>query len=260
MRRIILHEWLAPPLDADVDILDVRGQTSALLHHFVLYSTTDEEPVGTKRPPEDSDRITLGLRFCGGVGGDSQGALQLPDGVVFRLAKGRSLITNVHYINTSAKAVVGRGWIDVKLAPAAPERKPAGMFTSVEPAIAVAPHAESTLDVSCTMQHDVNLIAWTNHMHELGASVFTEVERTSGTIEEIRRDDAWQYEWALDPQFTQWPLKKPFKLHAGDVVHTRCVWNNPGPDLITFPREMCLGLGFFVGPKDVTCSSGKWLE
>ncbi|APR83088.1 Hypothetical protein A7982_08437 [Minicystis rosea] len=256
----ILNEWLSAPMDADVDILDVRGETSDHLQRFLLYGTPDTQAVGTQQPSQDEDQVTLGLRFCGGIGEQSPGRLKLPAGVAFRLSKGRSLIANVHYKNPSAKPLTVRGFVDVKLSVPTPERQPAGRFISLETMISLPPDAESSLDVSCKLQSDIGLIAWANHMHALGVSIYTEVDRAAGGTEVLRNDGVWNSEWALDPHFSTFPPAKPFMLYAGDTIRTHCAWNNPGAESVPFPQEMCLGFGFFVGPKDVTCLAGKWLE
>jgi hypothetical protein len=256
---VILNEWVVAPADADLDVVDVKGELAPDLHHFILYSVTSDEPVGTVRPWQDSDQLTLGLRMVGAFGKEAQGSYKLPPGVVYRITSGRSLMANVHYINTSSQPITGHAYIDVKLAAPAPNDKVAGMVTSLDIALSLPPHGQSSHDVTCVVAEDIGLIAWANHMHELGTTIATEVVRADGTTLDIRRDPAWRPEWVFDPPFATWPLESPFLLHAGDTVHTRCTWNNTTADTVAFPREMCLGLGFFIGPKDLTCLGGNWL-
>lgn len=251
-------QWVAGPSEQAQDVVDISGSQSAIGHHAVLYSTTSHEPVGTTRPCEDADQ--LHMRFLGGIGGEGTSAVELPEGTVFRLAKGRSLLVNTHYLNATSKAAKGESVIDVKLTPSDPANQVAAFFTNVDSGIDLPPHAETVLDVSCTLEHDLRMVWWANHMHASGVETFTERIRPDGTTEEIRRDDAWEYEWSFNPQFEAWPVEKPLSLQKGDTIHTQCVWQNTGSETVKFPTEMCAGLGFFLGEKDVICHKGSWIE
>jgi hypothetical protein len=44
--------------------------------------------------------------------------------------------------------------------------------------------------------------------------------------------------------FSTWSAEAPFVLHAGDTIRTRCDWQNSTTGTMTFPREMCIGVGF----------------
>jgi hypothetical protein len=251
-------QWVAGPSDEDQDVVDVAGTQSAIGHHAVLYSTTAIEPAGTTRPCVDSDQLTM--RFLGGIGGEGQSAVKLPEGTVFRLAKGRSLLVNAHYLNATSQRAKGESVVDVKLEPADPARQVAAFFTNVDSGINLPPHEETALDVTCTLKHDLGMVWWANHMHASGVKTFTERVAPDGKTEEIRRDDTWEYEWSFNPQFEAWPVDKPLSLKAGDTLRTRCVWQNTGSEAVKFPTEMCAGLGFFLGEKDVICHKGSWIE
>ena len=250
-------QWVAGPSEEDQDVVDIAGTQSAIGHHAVLYSTTSHEPVGTTRPCEDADQ--LHMRFLGGIGGEGT-AVELPEGTVFRLAKGRSLLVNTHYLNATSKPAKGESVVDVKLTPADPASQVAAFFTNVDSGIHLPPHAETTLDVSCTLEHDLRVVWWANHMHASGVETFSEVIAPDGTAQVILRDDTWEYEWSFNPQFAAWPVKEPLSLKAGDTIHTRCTWQNTGAETVKFPTEMCAGLGFFLGEKDVICHKGVWIE
>jgi hypothetical protein len=257
--EVMLNEWVTAPEEADVDIVDVKGEVATTLHHFVLYSVTTAEEVGTVRPWQETDQLTLGLRMAGAFGKEALGSYHFPPDVVLRVSAGRSLMANVHYINASTEPVTGHAWIDVKLAKPSPNAKVAGMVTSLDTTLSLPPHAQSSYDVTCVVAEDIGLIAWANHMHELGSAVDTELVRADGTKVDVRRDPTWSPEWVFDPPFSTWPVESPLLLRAGDTLHTRCTWNNTEAGAVAFPREMCLGFGFFIGPKDLTCLAGKWL-
>lgn len=257
--EVIVNEWIAPAQDVDVDIADIHDDTLTNLHHLVVYSSIIDAAVGSIRVAQYDDQLALDLRFLGGFGKEAQNAFHLPQGVVFRVNAGRALLANLHYLNTSSEKVLARAWVDLKLVEASPTAKTAALLAVSDIGLSLPPHAASSLDVACTMDEDVGLIGWANHMHELGTAARSDVLRQDGTVEGLRDDDTWQPEWALDSQYTRWPLEAPLPVRKGDTLRTHCEWQNPGADKVTFPREMCLGFAFFVGQKDLLCSSGKWL-
>lgn len=251
-------QWVAGPSEEDQDVVDIGGSQSAIGHHAILYATTKEEPVGTTRLCEDADQ--LHMRFLGGVGGEGTSAIALPEGTVFRLPKGRSLLINTHYLNATSEPAKGESVVDMKLTPADPNNEVAAFFTNIDTAIDLPPQAETKMDVSCTLEHDLRMVWWTNHMHASGMKVFSERVFPDGSAEEIRRDDTWEYEWSFNPQFTAWPVKAPLTLKAGETIHTQCTWQNTGSETVKFPTEMCAGIGFFLGEADVICHAGGWIE
>src|SRR6185312_4364087 len=40
-------QWIALPIDSDVDVLDVNAYQTVTGHHVAVYSTGESEPVGT---------------------------------------------------------------------------------------------------------------------------------------------------------------------------------------------------------------------
>jgi hypothetical protein len=251
-------QWVAGPSEVTQDVVDVMGEQSEIGHHAVLYATTLHEPVGTIRPCKDEDQFQI--RFLGGVGGEGSTAVKLPPGTVFRLEAGRSLMINTHYLNATGKAAKGESVVDVKLTEVNPDNQVAAFFTNVDTAIDLPPHEESSLEVSCTLEHDIELLLWSNHMHALGAKALSTIVFSDGSSEELRRDDHWEYEWAFNPQWASWSAGAPLALAAGDKIVTSCTWQNTGSEAAKFPTEMCIGLGFFLGEKDVTCLAGSWIE
>src|SRR5205807_525242 len=82
-------QWIAPPADADHDVVIVEGLQSKFGHHVVLYATSVIQPVGTSR--RCSDMNVLEIDYLGAIGGEGGATFQLPDGVVFRVKKGEAL-------------------------------------------------------------------------------------------------------------------------------------------------------------------------
>ncbi|HEX7700379.1 MAG TPA: hypothetical protein VF403_06655 [Kofleriaceae bacterium] len=109
------------------------------------------------------------------------------------------------------------------------------------------------------MKEDLNLAMVTNHMHNYGSSVYTEVIHADSTKDMLRADAGWVAEWQFNPMYTRYTLDTPKLLHAGDTVHTHCEWNNTTTNPLLFPDEMCVGITFyFPGHGMITCENGGW--
>src|SRR5262245_30275229 len=90
-------QWLTGPRTEDQDVVSLVGMQSMGGHHALLFAMSEDQPVGTTRPWKDSDQLQT--RLVGGVGGEGVGSnVQLPDGVVFRVRKGYSLVLQTHYL------------------------------------------------------------------------------------------------------------------------------------------------------------------
>jgi hypothetical protein len=244
-------EWVAPPADRDLDVMDISGWQSKSGHHALLYATVDQQPVGTVRDWLNADQITS--RFIGGTGGESGAQVKLPPGVVIRIPKGQSLIMQLHYMNTSTQDIMAESLVDVKLADASPDRRVASFFSSTSLRYELPPGKTTTMDFSCKLSADLPLIMYANHQHNFGVSVFTEQILPDGTRVDIKRDDRWNYEWAFNPNYLSRSIDSPLVLKAGTTLHTHCEWLNAGYTSLKFPDEMCVFFGFFLGEQDINC-------
>jgi hypothetical protein len=259
-QQIFQCQWVAAPVDHDIDILLTGGAQSIGGHHAILYATTEVAPVGTSRECSNGDLTAI--RYLGGIGGEGTGAAgELPPGVAYRLRKGLALMVNTHYVNASEAAMDGQTVLDVKYAAVDPNRLAASLFTNVDAEhIDIPANDRASLDVNCTMQADIPLFMFGNHMHKFGTSVFTEVTH-AGTMtkEPVVQDPMWTQEFEFNPRVAHWSPDAPFSLKKGDTLRTHCEWNNTGSDVVTFPTEMCVGFGFFVGEGDeINCISNSW--
>jgi hypothetical protein len=250
-RSMMIVQWVAPPVDRDMDIVDIVGWQSKGGHHAILYATSDQQPVGTVRNWKNDDQISS--KFLGGNGGEGGGAIKLPAGVVVRLPKGYGLILQLHYLNTASTEVMGESLIDVKMVDASPDHRLASFFTSTNLMYEVAPQQKTTLDIMCQLKSDVPMLMFANHQHEMGLGVYTEEIRPDGTRTDLKRDDTWKSEWTFNPNFTHRSVDSPLVLKAGDTLHTHCEWMNTTSRPVRFPDEMCVFLGYFLGDQEINC-------
>lgn len=260
---VMYCQYVLAPTDRDLDILSVGGYQSAYGHHIVAFSSTATDvPLGTSRLCQGEDNTALGA-FLGGVGGESgTGKNVLPPGVAFRLPKGSGIMLNTHFLNTSTKTIQGEGVLDVQFAEVDPSRKIAGFFTNVDIGFDLPPNQKSIVDNSCTAARDLDFFAFANHMHDYGTSTYTDVTHVGGAVDMLHADSTWSYEMQFNAVYTKWDIATPYHLAKGDVLHTHCEWSNTSSADLQFPREMCIGVGFFLsdGSPAPMCFNGIWLE
>lgn len=276
-------QYVMAPFDHDVDVLDVRGIQSSTGHHAAVFTYTPDgkTALGTSEPcmgteftsgtagadggGSDSSLLAIGA-FLGAIGGATAGssAATLPPGVAFRMKKGSGIMLNVHYLNTTHDTVDGNTAVDIKFADADPSRTIAAMFVNVNIGFSLAPDAHTSSTIDCVAQGDLNLLEMGNHMHEYGTSASTEViPAGSTTPTTLHEDKTWTYEMQFNPVFSNWAIATPYVVHAGDTIRTTCNWANTTSDTMTFPREMCVGVGFALAPSGADsvpmCAQGAWI-
>ncbi|HEX4337325.1 MAG TPA: hypothetical protein VH062_15520 [Polyangiaceae bacterium] len=271
-------QYVMAPTDHDIDVMDVTGVQSEIGHHAIAFAYTGDgtQEVGTILPcmgtefsmadgttSASNESLSIG-GFLGAAGGNGQSGVKLPDGVVFRLRKGDGIMMNVHYLNTSDHPIDGDSVIDVKFAEVDPDRLIAAMFVNVNLNLNLAPNAASTASVDCVAQSDINMLMMTNHMHDYGSSATSEVIRADGgDTEMMHADPSWTFDMQFNAIYSKWSVAEPFVVHTGDTIRTTCNWTNKTPDTVTFPREMCVGVGFVLttgqNPHAPACINGAYV-
>lgn len=250
-------QWVAAPADRPLDILDIRGSQSIGGHHALLMSTTDVQEVGYTRAYDNTD--LLSSHIFGGVGGPNGEPLAPPPGVVFRVPAGQALVVQTHYLNTSDQTIRGESVLDIKTVEASDEHVVASQFTMTSLAIDVIPGGQTQLETNCVMPRDVELVMWTNHMHDLGTMQLTELT-VGDELRTIKSDPVWDYEWAFNPNFEQRGLDEALVLPAGSTLRTSCNWFNDTGAAVAFPDEMCVFFGYYLGTEDLYCVDGDVID
>lgn len=253
-------QYVKGAFDHDVDILDVRGYQSKMGHHAVAYAMPGDHPIGTNEPCTGEENLN-GI-FIGGIGGEGGGGLVLPEGVAFRLPRGHSLMLNNHFLNVDQDAIDGEAVLDIKFAPTDPARQVITLFSNVQLGFEIPAGGSSQATAECQFTRDLDFMFFSNHMHDYGKRARSEVIRAGSSAPElVHEDPEWSYEMQFDAEQTTWPLEGLLRIRSGDVLRTHCYWENPTTDSVKFPREMCVGVGFFVsdGSSSPLCVNGTWL-
>jgi cytochrome c551/c552 len=113
--------------------------------------------------------------------------------------------------------------------------------------INVPPHA--TLDKTCTVPvqaafDGAHVISAGPHMHKIGTKIITTlVPKAGGPELDLGKKDPFDF------QSQYWVKVNDQVMHTGDVVKTRCVWNNPTDQTVTFgentENEMCFSFTMY---------------
>jgi len=201
------------------------------LHHFVVYRTSAELPIGPIGECTIPEDATIVAAWSPGNDG-----VQLPDGVGLEIAlPGEQLLLQMHYLGVDdARDASGVRFCATEGAPAIR----AGTFTLGTAAFEIPPRARGHEVLHrCEQRRDVPLtvLAAAPHMHRLGRSLESRVRRggPDGPAETLIREDPFDY----DRQVTR-VLDPPVVIHPGDVLETSCVYDNPSAETVRYGIEV----------------------
>jgi hypothetical protein len=164
------------------------------------------------------------------------------------LASGTTLVLQVHYLNTGKET---RSFPTTArlhtLAPAHVEQW-VGIMALSKLKLDILPHQQTTVDFSCTVPRDFNLLMVGGHMHDIGDEItlshHEEGEPHAERIYPTTADTRWYPAFRDDPPM-EWPFRQ---LARSSVLSVHCAWTNASDDLIRFPREMCAIFGYVEDP------------
>jgi|GEM_PF-2664569 len=247
-------QWVAGPMDQDYDVISLKGAQSKGGHHALMLSIGESNDPGFTRLYTERDQLTSSS--VGGIG--AEGNVAIPEGVVFRLKKGRYLAIQSHYLNTSERDIQGETYIDIQMTPRNEANTVAGHFASTTVSLSLPAKAQTSLDVYCDIKEDIPVLRMTNHMHYAGRSTFTEYTDPSGMTHMLKKDDVWSEDWALTPNYDNFPVSAPLIIPAGSKLHTQCTWNNETDKALTFPEEMCVFATIILGEREISCIENKF--
>jgi len=251
-------EWVAEPTDRDLDVLQISGFQSLGGHHATLVATPHHEPLGTIKPWSMTENL-MG-RILIGVNGSDENAVGLPEGYVFRIPAGSSLVVQTHYLNATETTLTAESELDLVVSEADPTHKVANQFFVTPFATPVGPADLTVLEGSCTLPEDVKLLMYANHMHEHGLTARSWMTDPSGVSTDLKVDPTWNGEWATAPNYTVRPGNDPLVIRAGTTIHTQCTYGPTGGRTIPFPEEMCGFFGFVERPRGFLCINENWNE
>jgi hypothetical protein len=247
--------YIANPFEREVDVVQSRGFQSKFGHHAILMEVVGaESKLGESHACTDADMTNA--RFLAG-GSDAAAQFQIPEGVAFRIKKQSVLMIQTHWINTSSAVAVGQTVFNIAVKDPDGTRESAQLFAAYTANVSLPPRGPAHAETKCTIRQDMSLFALGGHAHEWGTHVRLTIDRKGAS--ETLYDHDWEPHFQADPPLVYFDTKAPLRLLAGDVLHVACDYQNVTDAEIRFPREMCVGMGFyFPGTADIQCGDDHW--
>jgi len=249
--------YITNPFARDVDVVQSRGYQSRFGHHAILMEVPgSEDRLGQSHECTEQDMTNA--RYLAG-GSDAAAQFKIPEGVGFRVGKASVLMVQTHWINTTDAAAVGQTVFDVNAEEPAASRQTAQLFAAFTSKVSVPPRGPGRAETDCRIESDLKFFALGGHAHEWGTHVRLTVDRGGTGAKEVLYDHEWEAHFQADPPLSYYDTKAPLELRAGDVLHVACDYRNTTDAELRFPREMCVGIGFyFPGTADIQCGDGHW--
>lgn len=230
--------FFEPPWPADAQAVTIRSIDSPLVHHWLLSDTTQSFTAGefvTDVPHCNFDASKVYAVYAV----NQQEELRMPKDVGLELpapGKGIGLLLGLHYYNTGEPTDDLSG---VEICTAKSKRPIAASIVQLGPAFFALPaHRENAATGSCRSRYqgDITLIRSFPHMHELGISLNTIIERSDGTRETyIDKPFDFNNQIVYDVNAT---------IRHGDRLVTTCNWKNTTDRTVyigeSTDEEMCI--------------------
>jgi len=247
--------YLDATITDETDVVRFRGVQSMPGHHAILYAAKQTRPVDTHVCTEDD---MINSRFIAAAPGEGVGKLEIPDGLAFRIPAGTQLMIQTHWINATMHPADGQAVIYLTEQPSSPSRQVLDLFNVVLTNFTIPAGKTVTASTTCTMKQDVQLFTITGHQHEFGSHVNILLD-DGGNATSLWNND-WLPQYQSTPPETIYSVAQPLVLKAGQKMTVTCSWNNPGAVDLAFPREMCVGSGFYFPAVkgEIDCVDGNW--
>lgn len=252
-----LCTWSDRIVDTDTFVASIQAWQSPAGHHAVIYTTSARQPPGTTRLCTDEDMLTF--RYLAVVGREGGAKVtSAPEHLAYRIPHGTQIVVNHHYINATTSDSYGVSALN--FVPAAPGRdvSPVGALAVLTTDFAVVP-GSSSAEADCTLPHDWDVWMLYPHMHERGSRILARHDHAghSDTLFDVR----WNPSFSFDPPVVDRRAGPFLHFSAGDRIHLRCDWQNPGQETLYEGREMCVAFALTVerdGAPNLYCDAGAW--
>lgn len=251
--------WTSFVADRDLFVKGVQGFQTHGGHHVVVYKTKAKKEPGTTRTCDELDLSTF--RFVAGAGGEGiQETNEAPGELAFVLEAGDQVVLEQHYINASPKTIDVQSAVTLHLGEPGKSYVRSGAMAFLD-SVFTLPRGEARVDVSCTMQRDVEAWFLIPHMHRWGTKIT--VDHVASVTEATTRlfDTAWEPAFTFQPPEKRYDTAAPYRFKRGDKVNVSCNWLNDTDGELTFGREMCVFYAQTIdreGLGNVSCDRGQW--
>jgi hypothetical protein len=230
----------------DTALSDVDTHQGKFGHHAILLGTNAPLPPGTVEDctkPEDMAKYTV----------YTLGDADIPPGHGVFLPKGKAMVLQSHYLNTSATPIRVRDVLRLTQMPITDVKQWVASYATNSVAFSLPPHESSTITYDCTIEQDTNLMLIGGHMHEWGTRIEISVGLDETSMKSLYLVDPWQPEFRDAPPVTLM-FENPMVIPKGTRLRTSCSWDNTSSKELGFPSEMCSAFAYLQGLKEpATC-------
>jgi Copper type II ascorbate-dependent monooxygenase, N-terminal domain/Copper type II ascorbate-dependent monooxygenase, C-terminal domain len=227
-----------------------RVDNVQIVHHMLLFQS--DTPLDPTPAPCGVIQST-NWRIAGGWAPGGHG-FELPPEAGFPIEGTSHFIVQVHYNNALRTATsTDASGFDLCTTPTLrPNDADILAFGTIS--IKIPPHAGLDLTCNYTLPTDMHVFGALPHMHKIG-TYQASARVVPGGVEGLGEANPFSFEGQ------SWQ-KIDRSLTRGDVVRTRCAWNNPSDVTVQFGEntedEMCFGFEMYY-PR-ITSSRWKWVE
>jgi hypothetical protein len=229
------------PIDGEIDVHYYESKMATGSHHFILYKNdNDTARLGTM------DQTGCLTAFQNWIYSSAQPHidLRMPDGVAMVLNSRQRVLFDMHYINTSDKALHAQVMLNVVLAKGKFEK--AASLISYNTSIRVPAHGMQTVAGDCTPGPGAKFFYMLTHTHARGKlATITRVMSNGMMGEELVRSTDWEV-----PMERKWLDAPLLTFQQGEKFHYKCDFENnldqvvtSGPSAAT--NEMCMAITYY---------------
>ncbi len=207
-----------------------------IVHHVLLYEAQSSRPITPGLCPLGVGQAKLVYGWAPGGG-----PFELPPEAGYKMAGADGVahyVVQVHYNNLAGLAEEeDTSGFDL-CTTTTPRPNDADVIAFGSMSFTIPAHG--ALDITCDYPipksvTDMHVISAFPHMHQLGTTIATTASGQSGNL-----DLGAVNNWSFTNQLWS-PMSAT--VHGGDVIHTRCAWNNPTSADVSFGEftqdEMC---------------------
>lgn len=242
-----------------MDVTSYLGFESQGGHHTILYAVPDPAARKPANTHECTDADMYNVKYIGGGGTDATiKASLLPPGIVFRIPEGAQLMMVSHWINTTDHAIDGQAAYNLTVEDPNPQNQPGDLFTVVATNFKL-PTGTGSVHTQCTLKDDLSFFVIGGHAHEWATHIQINHGAAAAKPEKVIYNQNWSKALVFDTPLNTYSKEQAYAMKKGDTFSVDCTYNNTTGAEIDFPKEMCVGFGYyFPATAEIDCVDGMW--
>lgn len=243
-------------LTEDLDVRRLESMQAKAGHHVALYGSKVNQPAGTSHECTDADMVNF--RFVAAANANQFN--EAPGDLVYRIPAGTYLAAQEHYINSSDTATDSQSAFNIINADPGTSYTPSTGLAFLNTVLDIKPGQQS-LDVHCTMDHDVKAWFTMPHMHKFGTAFKATHTKADGTVETLSDEAQWDPDYEFNAPMQQFDPATPLLYQTGDSIDVHCAWDNTTSGDLKFGQEMCVFFSQTIDEQNLgnlACDNGEW--